>query len=176
MIETKRGVLSQTQLVLSRYGVATLVMFVAVASLVQGQVGPPNSWVGVSSMANPRAGLGAALGRDGRIYAIGGEDGSQVLDVAEAYEASTGSWNPVKPMPTKRHSLAVSWGPDGKIYALGGTVATGSATNSVEAYDPVTDSWLVFAAAYALSSPRTELAAVTAYGKILCNRRPIHTV
>ena len=43
-----------------------------------------NSWTTVAPMPTPRYGLAAVSGPDGRIYAIGGDDGSSYLNTVEA--------------------------------------------------------------------------------------------
>jgi N-acetylneuraminic acid mutarotase len=52
---------------------------------------------------------------------------------------------------------------DGKIVALGGRLGVGSAFNSVESYDPSTDSWT---AGTAMQDTRAGFAAVVIDGRI----------
>jgi hypothetical protein len=78
--------------------------------------------------------LAAATGCDGRIYAIGGYNGSIILNTVEAYDPATNAWTTVAPMPTARWLLAAATGSDGRIYAIGGY--NGSILNTVEAYRP----------------------------------------
>jgi WD40 repeat protein len=47
-------------------------------------------------------------------------------------------------MPTARGGLAAVTGPDGRIYAIGGN-APGKSLNTVEAYDPTTNTWATVA-------------------------------
>jgi N-acetylneuraminic acid mutarotase len=44
-------------------------------------------------------------------------------------------------MPTARLYPAAATGTDGTIYALGGVGANGALLNTVEAYNPSTDTW-----------------------------------
>jgi hypothetical protein len=60
-------------------------------------------------------------------------------------------------MPTARSYLAVVAGTDGKIYAIGGTDSSGHPVATVEAYDPVANTWSTVAA---LNTARSHCAAV----------------
>ena len=87
-------------------------------------------------MPTARYALAGVLGPDGRIYAIGGYNGSGVLNTVEAYNPKTNSWTSEAPMPTARGYLAAALGPDGRIYAIGGQDRSGNIVNTVEAYTP----------------------------------------
>src|SRR5262245_6651400 len=63
----------------------------------------------------PRLGLAAVTGRDGHIYAIGGNDVATV----EGYDPASDTWTTRASMPTARGGLAAVAGPDGRIYAIG---------------------------------------------------------
>jgi N-acetylneuraminic acid mutarotase len=109
-------------------------------------------------MPTARADLAAATGADGRIYAIGGIDGSShALDTVEVYTASSNTWSTVAPMPTARVGLAAASGPDGRIYAIGGFGISGP-LNTVEAYTPSTNTWNTVAP---MPTARGFLAATT---------------
>ena len=88
---------------------------------------------------------------NGKIYVIGGRTGHGFIlsatntDVVEEYNPINDSWSvPKERMPTARSGGAS--GSDGRrIYAAGGEVTTKDlvgAFKSVEAYDPVTNSWM----------------------------------
>jgi N-acetylneuraminic acid mutarotase len=88
---------------------------------------------------------------NGKIYVIGGRTGHGFIlsatntDVVEEYNPVNDSWSvPKERMPTARSGGAS--GSDGRrIYVAGGEVTTKDlvgAFKSVEAYDPVTNSWL----------------------------------
>ena len=88
---------------------------------------------------------------NGKIYVIGGRTGHGFIlsatntDVVEEYNPVNDSWSvPKERMPTPRSGGAS--GSDGRrIYAAGGEVTTKDlvgAFKSVEAYDPVTNSWM----------------------------------
>src|SRR5260370_32217226 len=63
--------------------------------------------------------------------------------VAARAEPPVGSWSPVASMPTARFGLAAATGSNGIVYAIGGSsgLAVTTVVNTVEAYDPTTDSW-----------------------------------
>ena len=88
---------------------------------------------------------------NGKIYVIGGRTGHGFIlsatntDVVEEYNPVNDTWSvPKERMPTARSGGAS--GSDGRrIYAAGGEVTTKDlvgAFKSVEAYDPVTNSWM----------------------------------
>jgi hypothetical protein len=96
-----------------------------------------NSWSAVPSLSAPRTGLAAAVGADGRIYAIGG-----AIDAARTAEAlipGADHWTPIAPPFTPREFFAAAPGPDGRIYAIGGWDALDQFP--VEVYDPSRDHW-----------------------------------
>jgi len=116
-----------------------------------------NIWKTKSPMPTERYGL-AAVAVDGKIYAIGGYDGSYLRTVEE-YDPSTDSWRTVAQMPTARYYLAAA-SVDGKIYAVGGV---GSYLRTVEEYNPKTDKWRTVTQ---MPTERYGLAAASEDGKI----------
>ena len=95
-------------------------------------------------MITGRSNLAAALGADGRIYAIGGRDPERdfFLTDVQAYDPSTNRWAIVASLPTGRYNLGATAGCDGLIYALGGFAIGFRYSDVVEAYDPVYDQWI----------------------------------
>ncbi len=72
-----------------------------------------NSWETVAPMLTPRAGLAAATGRDGNIYAIGGRKdlpSSEVLASVERFSPDLGVWVPVDSMDKARSDHAAVTG------------------------------------------------------------------
>ena len=95
-------------------------------------------------MHTARAGLAAAVGSDGKIYAIGGWNTRTsdpiALATVEAYNPATNSWTTKRSMPTARYFLAAA--ADGsKIYAIDGVDTTTNTVTATEAYTPATNSW-----------------------------------
>eukprot|EP00929_Paragymnodinium_shiwhaense_P106234 TRINITY_DN71472_c0_g1_i1.p1 TRINITY_DN71472_c0_g1~~TRINITY_DN71472_c0_g1_i1.p1 ORF type:complete len:615 (+),score=145.36 TRINITY_DN71472_c0_g1_i1:146-1990(+) len=90
---------------------------------------------------------------DGRIYALGGFDGTQILNHVEAYDPRMKSWMPLEPMTTPRSSAAATtYG--GWIWSMGGT--SGSRLRTVERYDPRAARW---------ESLRTDMVEVRSAGQ-----------
>jgi N-acetylneuraminic acid mutarotase len=109
----------------------------------------------------PRLGLGAATGADGRVYTIGGNgpenerdpNNEHDLGVVEAYDPTSNAWacsrddaasgcatHSLAPLPTPRHGFVVVAGADGRLYVIGGADVSGT-LQTVEAYDPTSNSW-----------------------------------
>jgi len=109
-----------------------------------------NKWESRRPMSVPRNhAFGGVV--NGKIYVIGGRTGHGFIlsatntDVVEEYNPVNDSWSvPKERMPTARSGGAS--GSDGRrIYVAGGEVTTKDlvgAFRSVEAYDPVTNSWM----------------------------------
>jgi N-acetylneuraminic acid mutarotase len=103
------------------------------------------------------------VGRDGRIYVLGGADenlNAGPNNAAEAYDPRTRTWHELPAFPEPGlYRAAATTGLDGRIYLLGGVVTTGVVNTTVQAYDPSTNQWTVVAP---MHTPRAALGAVTA--------------
>jgi N-acetylneuraminic acid mutarotase len=121
-----------------------------------------NAWTEASPIPTPRTEPGAAVGQDGKIYVMGGGDPQGRKNVVEAYDPGTDTWTRRKPMPTPREALraVAAKAANGRvrIYAIGGRDRSSAGDNlrTVEAYDPVTDTWTARAL---MPTPRHALAA-----------------
>jgi N-acetylneuraminic acid mutarotase len=105
--------------------------------------GDEYAWSSLTPMPTARSGLGVAV-VDGKIYAIGGYDGSY-LAVNEMYDPENDMWITKASMPTARKDIAVAVYQN-KIYVFGGTTASSNSeisgyTGVTEVYDPATDTW-----------------------------------
>jgi hypothetical protein len=95
------------------------------------EVGPP--------LPLPLAGVAAAVGPDGLIYAIGGaaQGVNEAVAQAEVYSCDpknpTAHWVPQAPLQTARGFVGAATGPDGRIYAIGGWARLGQFLSTVEA-------------------------------------------
>jgi N-acetylneuraminic acid mutarotase len=107
-----------------------------------------NNWSTRHPMPTARENAGAAVGKDGKIYVIGGfingvvENGTAV-NVVEAFDPHTNLWCATAPMPTARAIAGVTTGKDGRIYVIGGASEgpDKGPLHTVEAFDPRTNTW-----------------------------------
>eukprot|EP00928_Gymnodinium_smaydae_P053507 TRINITY_DN37484_c0_g1_i1.p1 TRINITY_DN37484_c0_g1~~TRINITY_DN37484_c0_g1_i1.p1 ORF type:complete len:640 (+),score=125.43 TRINITY_DN37484_c0_g1_i1:58-1920(+) len=96
-----------------------------------------DQWDFGASLKYPRRNC-AACELDGRIYCIGGFDGTKIIGSVEAYDDRLKSWMLLEPQPTAR-SAATACAQGGKIWVLGGT--SGSRLRTVDCYDPRAGRW-----------------------------------
>ncbi|CAK1581947.1 unnamed protein product [Parnassius mnemosyne] len=95
-------------------------------------------WEEIAPMGIARIQPGVAtLG--GRVYAVGGEQGSQILANGEVYEPQNNKWSNIAPMKEARCEFGLT-GWNGSLYAFGGWVGSDMGA-SVEVYDPINDEW-----------------------------------
>jgi len=99
-----------------------------------------DTWMTGAALNTPRRNC-SAVQMDGRIFAIGGFDGAQILSSVEAYDPRMKSWMSVAEMNTPRSSAMVSV-QDGKLWCLGGTC--GTRLRSVEWFEPRLNKWEPF--------------------------------
>ena len=102
------------------------------------------NWEEFKPMQMPRRWLTAVM-CGGFIYAIGGQTNSKhntQTNTVEKYEFDEEKWVYVSSMNTERSSHAACV-LNRKIYVVGGLDATGEAINTIECFDPITDSWTV---------------------------------
>jgi N-acetylneuraminic acid mutarotase len=82
---------------------------------------------------------------NGKVYAIGGNNGSPLGQVDE-YDPDSDTWTSKRPMPTARQGAVVAVVRD-KIYVTAGRAYTDANDvtypTSTEVYDPATDTWTV---------------------------------
>lgn len=126
-------------------------------------------WETVAPLPQGRMGVGATS-VNGIVYAIGGaiDTGGQLQSVGTvtAYDPTNDTWMTLTPMPTPRITPAVAV-LGGKIYAIGGSNVPGllspGIVNTVEVYDPATDTW---SQAPAMPTARHQLGAEAFDGRI----------
>lgn len=110
-----------------------------------------NQWSTRLSMPTARSHLAAALGSEGRIYAMGGQNSSNPkqpgvpLATVEVFDPMQTAWSVGPSMVRGRADFSAVAGPPRFIYALGGdqpqSAANGSPYYTVEAFDPKIQSW-----------------------------------
>jgi len=117
------------------------------------------AWKTRASMPALRKMMGSVT-LSGKIYVIGGSDGTTLRDETMVYDPATDSWVFASSIPTARLSLTVS-AVNGKIYAIGGDNL--GELDTVEEYDPTTDTWATKAP---MPTERSSLASGVVNGKI----------
>ncbi|BFZ14222.1 hypothetical protein BsWGS_17260 [Bradybaena similaris] len=76
---------------------------------------------------------------DGYVYAVGGQDGSEILSTLERYDPHTNTWTLVRSLPRPlRFMTCVSY--KGKLYTFGGETKTDISNQALQ-YDPQSDCW-----------------------------------
>jgi len=99
-------------------------------------------WLTKASMPTSRRGLGVAADSLGRIYVVGGYDGSNFVNTLEMYNPANDTWVTKTPAPIARGSMGFTFNPvNGKFYFAGGY--NEGVSNDFYEYDPATDSWIV---------------------------------
>ncbi|KAG6457394.1 hypothetical protein O3G_MSEX010297 [Manduca sexta] len=97
----------------------------------------------------------------GRVYAVGGEQGSQILANGEVYDPQTNKWSNIAPMNEARCEFGLTaW--NGTLYAFGGWVGSDMGA-SIEFYDPVMDKWTLVGR---MPEPRFGMGVVNYQGLI----------
>jgi N-acetylneuraminic acid mutarotase len=132
-----------------------------------------NAWEPKASLHQARAYLSVAV-VDGKIYAIGGDNGSENVNLSvgigrsydlvatnEEYDPTTDHWTTKASMPTPRALFGIATY-QGKIYCIGGYNANSNLSIN-EVYDPNTDTWSTKAA---MPSPAYGVQANTVGTKI----------
>lgn len=124
------------------------------ASLSGGGVEASGGWTSAGSLIQARAGHTATILPDGRVLVAGGErsqSNANTLSSAEIYDPRTNSWSSGPAMNLGRMGHTATPLLTGQVLIVGGdTVQPGMptvATNSVELFDPATNSWRAGAAA-----------------------------
>ncbi|XP_060533723.1 kelch-like protein 5 [Cylas formicarius] len=102
------------------------------------------SWQYVAPMQNQRCSAGVAV-LNGKLYAVGGRDGTSCLRTVECYDPHTNKWTLAAPLPTRKGCVGVGTA-NGQLYVMGGQDAaannpTASRFDCVDRYDPTTDTW-----------------------------------
>ncbi|GEM_PF-2699608 len=98
-------------------------------------------WVAKSPMPTARRDLGVATDSSGKIYAVGGYNGSGFVSTLEVYDPATDSWTTKSPVPVARNAMGFTFNPvNGKFYLAGGY--NEGYFNDLLEYDPNGDNWL----------------------------------
>lgn len=97
-------------------------------------------WAEGPPMPTARGAL-AVTGHAGKLFVVGGHDGSRNSSAVEVYDPVSHQWTSLSPLPTPRNHLATV-SVSGRIYAIGGRLnGDGRNLSVVERYDPSSDRW-----------------------------------
>ncbi|XP_075980327.1 kelch protein isoform X2 [Anticarsia gemmatalis] len=115
-----------------------------------------DAWESVEEMSARRSGCGVGV-VEGALYAVGGHDGPAVRRSVERYRAPDG-WSPAPPMHTARRNAAVA-AHHGRLYVVGGDDGAAN-LNTVEVFDPATDTWTMLGATMSVGRSYAGVAVV----------------
>ena len=137
---------AQSIQVLTKFGLAVLFVFLAIASLVIPVFGgSPGTWTTTGSLNTARAAHTATLLPNGDVLVAGGQDASgNALASAELYNPTTGSWTVTGSMATARKSHTATLLANGEVLVVGGlgnNNPQAPCLASGELYDPSTGRW-----------------------------------
>lgn len=156
----------------ARYGVASAVLEGRIYVIGGGQNPAQNHGMGlveaydpetdtwdttIDSLNDPRLNA-AAIAFGGKIYVIGGRDGSELLESVEVYDPATNEWESAHDLHVEKEGLAAVLHA-GTIFLLGGFGEEGQFLDEVEALNTVSGEWED--QSWALSLPRASLSAVS---------------
>jgi N-acetylneuraminic acid mutarotase len=144
------------------WALVSLVIF-GLLGAVSVSLSADDTWTQKSDMPTRRCNLSTCV-VDGKIYAIGGWDGANVVANVEVYDPETDTWTRKADMPTPRSYLSTC-AVNGRIYAIGGWDKGPDfpGLSTVEEYDPASDTWTRKAD---MPTARLALVAVAVNGKI----------
>jgi N-acetylneuraminic acid mutarotase len=82
----------------------------------------------------------AASYNDGKVYSVGGYNGTDDVASAYSYDPGAAAWTKLADMSATREAPSSAW-INGKLYVTGGWGATAVPTGVTEVYDPAANSW-----------------------------------
>jgi Bacterial Ig-like domain (group 3)/Kelch motif len=118
----------------------------------RAQTAAYGTWTSAGQMTASRSGAAAATLQDGRILIAGGSSAGVPLASAEIYNGSSFAPAPSMSVPRTDHTIATL--NDGRVIVAGGYTTGNIPTNSIEIYNPVSNTWSIVPGG--LSEPRAE--------------------
>ena len=127
-----------------------------------------NTWSAGASLPAPRSGYGL-VAFEGKLYLIGGWDGSAVTDTTFVYDPDRDAWSVAEPMTTARAYMGTAVA-DGQIFVFGGVGPDGQALAQGEIYDPTREAWRAMASPLPTALSHFALAPLGEYLIVLGGR------
>jgi len=103
-----------------------------------GPAAPP--WTTLANLPTAVMDNAAATAPDGKVYSVGGLNGTSILSAVTVYDPETTAWSAVADPGVQREAPQAAF-MNGKLYVTGGWSGTGVTTQSTQAYDPATGTW-----------------------------------
>ena len=97
------------------------------------------SWTGVADYSTAVMD-DAVASYDGKVYVVGGSDGSEPLQTASVFDPATGAWSAIADLPEPLSALSGQF-LGGKLYVTGGWNLYGATNQHTYVYDPSTNTW-----------------------------------
>lgn len=119
-----------------------------------------NRWTQLTPMREARGRFDITV-IDGKVYAIGGCNGTTELATAEVYNSENGKWAALPPLTLARSNIGVC-DLDGKVYCVGGWNGQ-YGMKKCNVFDPVTTEWSDIAP---LNFGRYQAAVTSMHGKV----------
>jgi hypothetical protein len=123
-----------------------------------GVTAATTAWTGLADYPTPVMDNAVATGPDGRVYSVGGVDGTSLLTDGYVYDPVTAAWSAIPGGLTTPREAPESAFLDGKLYVTGGVDANGATVTATEVYDPQHHTWSTAApvpAGYAAAASTT---------------------
>lgn len=98
-----------------------------------------DSWTEVPAMSIKRRNL-ALVSFEGKLYAIGGIQGSKILCSVECFDPVKNDWEPIAGMNRTR-SYHGAFAHKNRLYVVGGVGKNEPIVTSLEYYDPTVNKW-----------------------------------
>jgi hypothetical protein len=99
------------------------------------------TWYAAAPMLVSRSDHISVALADGRVLAIGGNQGVKLLASTEIYDPRANKWTPGPSMPRPRTQHAAVTLRDGRVMVVGGIDSDGGPTDTTFMYDPATNKW-----------------------------------
>ncbi|MEA2437428.1 MAG: hypothetical protein QOF65_1984 [Thermoleophilaceae bacterium] len=140
-------------------GIVVALTWLVVAASPMSAAAAPNAWTAADNLGLSRAGHTATLLDGGRVFVVGGENGTDYHTTAELFDPAAGAWTfSTHSMFDARAFHAATMLSSGKVLVAGGYSSVHGGFSSAELYDPAADDFSL--TTNTMSSLRNQQAAV----------------